>query len=829
VKKWTWCLILTAGCLLLASCSPKSRNADCETDADCPADEACIGGACAPVECKADADCQDTEECLDHRCVSKPECVVDGDCDIGEICHEGKCVAGCRTDRDCPAGSTCLPQEGDHGVCAECQEDGDCETGYKCIDFVCVQRCDSDADCNAGHCDTTTNMCVECVEDDHCEPGFVCETNACVEGCREDADCQEGVCDLQTHTCVECALKDDCDMGELCVDGQCLSGCEGDRDCPAGTLCATQLGDHGSCVECIGDGDCADVDLPRCDNYVCVPECITDSDCTGQDEVCVDHHCQTIAPECDLRVVPAHPIEFGTVRIGSAVNFRVRLANEGGAACTVSAIEVKHSLVLASDFLMINAPLTPLVLPPRGQAGSAVEVELSFAPAEEGQHQATFWITSSDPDLLIGDEELACNLPAPVVGQACLPLTGKGVVLDLEAIPGQVDFGQVEVGCNSAQQVVSVYNLGEEVTVTDISLADPLDPHFEISNVPALPLVLSVNASFALVVRYQPQTPGAHFNRVVIGFMNADLPDLEIPLQGQGTNSSAATDVFHLPADVKVDVLWVVDNSGSMYEEQEALAGNFGGFIGWAQTLGVDYHIGVTSTDMEDPDHTGKLQGTIRVIDPATPNPNEVFGDNVRLGTDGSPYEMGLAASHAALSPPLLTGYNAGFLRDDAKLTVIYVSDEEDQSPGEVEFYVQYFLNLKGTAEWVTLSAICGDLPDGCSDATMGTAEAAPRYHAVLNRTGGSFHSICQTDWSGLMADLGEDAFAPIRTFPLSRPADAATIAVTVDGNTVPPAGIPNGPNGWTYLQQQNAVWFGDNVLPPNGSVVRIAYTARCL
>ena len=111
----------------------------------------------------------------------------------------------------------------------------------------------------------------------------------------------------------------------------------------------------------------------------------------------------------------------------------------------------------------------------------------------------------------------------------------------------------------------------------------------------------------------------------------------------------------------------------------------------------------------------------------------------------------------------------------------------------------------------------------------MGDASPGVRYHAALTRTGGAFHSICQSDWSGLMTDLGEDAFAPIRTFPLSRPADPATIVVTVDNTPVPEAGIPNGPNGWTYIQQTNAVWFGDNVLPPAGSVVRITYTALCL
>jgi len=806
-------------------------------------------GLCTEVECKADADCQDDEECLEYTCVAKPECTVDEDCQIGEICFEGNCVSGCRTDRDCPTGFSCLPDEGEHGICAQCQSDGDCDTGFKCIDYVCVQHCDSDADCSVGYCDLTTNTCVECVNDSHCQLGFICESNVCVagcrddvdcpageicednacrEGCREDGDCPDGVCDQQTFTCVECAIKDDCNLGELCVDGQCVSGCEGDRDCPAGTICATHLGDHGACVECIDDNHCTDPDLPRCDNYVCIPECVEDADCTGG-EVCVDNHCQAIAQECDLRVVPSEPIEFGTVRMGSAVNLMVRLQNEGAAACTVSAIEIKPSLVLESDFLMINAPLAPLVLAPRGQQGAVVDVELSFAPALEGQHAATFWITSDDPDLLVGDDQAACNLPSPVAGQACIPLTGKGVLLDVEAIPGQVEFGQVEVGCDSAQQVVSVYNLGAEVTVTDIALLSAGDPNFEISNAPTLPLVLAADGSFAVVVVYHPQAPGSHSNRLVVSFLDPDLPNLEVPLHGMGTNNSASSDVFHLPADVKVDVLWVVDNSGSMHEEQEALAANFSGFIGWAQTLGVDYHIGVTSTDMDAETHSGRLQGTIRVIDPQTPNPTEVFGDNVRLGTEGSYNEMGLAASHAALSPPLINGYNAGFLREDAKLTVIYVSDEEDQSPAAVEFYVQYFLNLKGTREWVTLSAICGDLPDGCDDPNMGSATPAPRYHEVLTGTGGAFHSICQTDWSGLMTDLGEDAFAPIRTFPLSRPADPATIEVTVDSTPVPEAGIPNGPNGWTYIEQTNAVWFGENVLPPNGSIVRVTYTALCL
>src|SRR4051794_9315310 len=47
-----------------------------------------------------------------------------------------------------------------------------------------------------------------------------------------------------------------------------------------------------------------------------------------------------------------------------------------------------------------------------------------------------------------------------------------------------------------------------------------------------------------------------------------------------------------------VDVLWVIDNSCSMSEEQEALRSNFADFMAYFSDSGLDYHVGVVSTDM---------------------------------------------------------------------------------------------------------------------------------------------------------------------------------------------------------------------------------------
>jgi hypothetical protein len=48
------------------------------------------------------------------------------------------------------------------------------------------------------------------------------------------------------------------------------------------------------------------------------------------------------------------------------------------------------------------------------------------------------------------------------------------------------------------------------------------------------------------------------------------------------------------------------------------------------------------------------------------------------VGTNGCGYEKGLAAMKRALSDDLLNTYNADFLRDDAMLAVVVISDEDD-------------------------------------------------------------------------------------------------------------------------------------------------------
>jgi hypothetical protein len=232
----------------------------------------------------------------------------------------------------------------------------------------------------------------------------------------------------------------------------------------------------------------------------------------------------------------------------------------------------------------------------------------------------------------------------------------------------------------------------------------------------------------------------------------------------------------------KVDVLWVIDDSCSMSEEQAKLAENFAAFITFFIDSGLDWHIGVISTDTDNGSKNGKLQGAAghRYLEASTPNPVGLFAQMSGLGTSGSGDERGRRATNKALTDPLLSGENRGFYRPEASLNIIVISDENDYSanqPTRNEF-IDFLTNLKEDPELISFSAIVGP-QTGCA-----TAEAGSEYIAVTNAIGGIHESICEEDWVPVLEDLGLQAAGLRREYFLSELPVPGTVDVWVrDGD----------------------------------------------
>lgn len=155
-----------------------------------------------------------------------------------------------------------------------------------------------------------------------------------------------------------------------------------------------------------------------------------------------------------------------------------------------------------------------------------------------------------------------------------------------------------------------------------------------------------------------------------------------------------------LPPGVATDILFVIDDSLSMSEEQEKVAAELENFVSALRDGPIphDFQVGVVTTGVSvnagtcggEPsyrrleDEAGRLQpvedGGPRFLSWDDPGFLPKFQALVRQGVQGSGQEMGLEAMRLALSKPLTEGENSGFLRPGARLLVVIVSDEDDCS-----------------------------------------------------------------------------------------------------------------------------------------------------
>ena len=238
----------------------------------------------------------------------------------------------------------------------------------------------------------------------------------------------------------------------------------------------------------------------------------------------------------------------------------------------------------------------------------------------------------------------------------------------------------------------------------------------------------------------------------------------------------------------KMDIVFVVDDSGSMAEEQSNLATNFPMFATllsqYTTSAGdkLDYRVAITTTGR--PEHYTIVVPGLGSIPTTEDGPdgkfmtncnspkawvetsdgaigNTVMSCRANVGTSGASIEMPMLMAKHALSGADLAGPNAGFLRPDALLATVMLTDEDDQSYEGDNFtcdmngmcpinwnpadQVAFMDQLKGNrANWAA-AVIAGD---GACSSSFGQAADGARLKQFIQLTGnnGVFSSICDGD-----------------------------------------------------------------------------------
>jgi hypothetical protein len=513
---------------------------------------------------------------------------------------------------------------------------------------------------------------------------------------------------------------------------------------------------------------------------------------------------------CALQVSPTN-VNFGLVERGRVATLPVDLRNLGAQACNIS------GLVTSGDpSFAVRNPMAATVAP-----GSTHRVELTYSPTAYATHTGQLAVTSDDP-------------AQPTIN---VPLSGTSAPSDVRVIPSELDFAVVPVTCGSPARSITLYNTGTRtVTVNRVYMDPGTTSEFELCAQGAgsfawctapfsTPSSVPAGGSVSFSLRYRPRDIGADNGVVFIEHSAAPVP-VAVPLRGSGDVSPTVTDRFTQVPTPEADIMFVVDNSCSMSEEQANLGRNLQSFLTYAQTAMVDYHIAVTTTDV-DVSTAGQFVrgGGAAIITPQTANASQVFQRNTAIGTGGSSDEQGLEAAYLALTDPNLSGANAGFLRQDAALAVIVVSDEEDFSNRQVSFYESFFRNLKGFQNQSQFSFSAIVTPrGGCSNG----ASDGLRYIQIAQATGGVVESICTANWGNTLSNIGLNTFGLRSRFNLTAQPVPSTIAVTV--NAMPsPMVTPGGVMQWRYDAPTNAVVFNTGYVPTANSIIEITYTVACL
>jgi hypothetical protein len=280
--------------------------------------------------------------------------------------------------------------------------------------------------------------------------------------------------------------------------------------------------------------------------------------------------------------------------------------------------------------------------------------------------------------------------------------------------------------------------------------------------------------------------------------------------------------------DPRVDILFVVDNSGSMEAHQRNLSANIDRFLNaFSRVGGLDYHLGVVSTDMDSwGGQSGRLQGNPKFVTNQTPNLVNTIKRNILLGVSGSSFERSFDPVQAAITPPLVNGANAGFFRDEAFLAIIFITDAEDQSNIDPTSFYNFLVKLKGDRP----DKILGYgviVPSNVSNCQRDDGTLPQRIETFLStvvNNQDNVMSLCDPNYGDKLGAIGLDLAKRVKQYIyLKRIPVLNSIKVTF-GNWV----IPRRPiDGWMFDAGRNAIILGDEIpwnSQPYGSKLRISY-----
>lgn len=251
-----------------------------------------------------------------------------------------------------------------------------------------------------------------------------------------------------------------------------------------------------------------------------------------------------------------------------------------------------------------------------------------------------------------------------------------------------------------------------------------------------------------------------------------------------------------------VDIVWFVDNSGSMVEENRYVNMNLNAFASVMQASGLDYRVIMVAR---------RGTGTLQVCVPP-PLGGTMCGDSARFRHVDQQVESTDGLSLVLSTRPRWVD----FVRLQSLKFFVAVTDDDSAMPADT---FDRLIREEPAFERYVFHSIVG-YNNATECPTL--ARVGNVYLTLTGRTGGERARVCAMDWTAIFRSFADAIVRRTNFWQLTRPARAETVQVWSVNNEGRRTLLPM--SAWTFDAMTNRVTVNPSMLPADNAGLEITY-----
>jgi len=252
----------------------------------------------------------------------------------------------------------------------------------------------------------------------------------------------------------------------------------------------------------------------------------------------------------------------------------------------------------------------------------------------------------------------------------------------------------------------------------------------------------------------------------------------------------------------EIDILWVIDKSCSMIAHNASLLDGVGAMMNNLPT-DVNWRLKMITAG-----------GSSHIVQPTTfpltrgDSAADALDMLNALPADG--YEKGFDAAKNYISTD---AYAQTWMRPDASMLIVFVSDEEEQSTMTVSDFTTWYENRRQSVYMASIVNV--NAADSVCASPPYVNNIGLRYMEATDYFSGNVIDICEDDWATAVEEATNE-IEPYESYRLTHIPYTDTIVVFADGSLY---------HDWHFDEADNKVYF--DILPAEGVHVEVGYEVK--